>query len=102
MLAAGGYRVACWKGTAGFWTTAIARGENAQYGCTRSAAAGGGASAPAPRSRRGGAPPSSPARPFPVAGEVRFQVTSGADPGYMVVRFTGCGGDMEVDWAPAR
>jgi hypothetical protein len=39
--------------------------------------------------------------PFPVAGEVRFQVTSGADPGYVSVRFTGCGSDMEVDWVPA-
>ncbi len=39
--------------------------------------------------------------PFPVAGEVRFQVTSGAAPGYVSVRFTGCGGEMEVDWVPA-
>lgn len=39
--------------------------------------------------------------PFPVAGEVRFQVTSGAAPGYVSVLFTGCGEDMEVDWVPA-
>ncbi len=30
MLAAGGHRVACWRGADGRWTTAIARGENAR------------------------------------------------------------------------